>query len=66
MNARSVRTLEVGFDLRERTFADMNYVFQFGDVWAARWGLLWGSWLTIQLSASAMRSSMEIASLRSQ
>jgi polar amino acid transport system permease protein len=24
----------------------MNYVFQFGDVWAARWDLLWGSWLT--------------------
>ena len=30
----------------------MNYVFQFGDVLAARWDLLWGSWLAIQLSAA--------------
>ncbi len=39
----------------------MNYVFQFGDVWAARWDLLWGSWLTIQLSASAMVLGLLVA-----
>ena len=32
----------------------MNYVFQFGDVWAARYDLLWGAWLTIELSAVSM------------
>ncbi len=31
----------------------MNYVFQFGDVWAARYDLLWGAWLTIELSAAS-------------
>ena len=31
----------------------MNYVFQFGAVFAA-WPLLWGTWITIQLSATAM------------
>jgi polar amino acid transport system permease protein len=41
----------------------MNYVFQFGDVWAARWDLLWGSWLTIQLSASAMVLGLLVAVL---
>ena len=46
-----------------RTFAGMNYVFQFGDVWAARWDLLWGSWLTIQLSAAAMVLGLLVAVL---
>ena len=41
----------------------MNYVFQFGDVWAARWDLLWGSWLTIQLSAAAMVLGLLVAVL---
>ena len=41
----------------------MNYVFQFGDVWAARWDLLWGAWLTIQLSASAMALGLLVAIL---
>jgi polar amino acid transport system permease protein len=41
----------------------MNYVFQFGDVWAARWDLLWGSWLTIQLSAAAMALGLLVAVL---
>jgi polar amino acid transport system permease protein len=39
----------------------MNYVFQFGDVWAARWDLLWGAWLTIQLSASSMVLGLLVA-----
>jgi polar amino acid transport system permease protein len=39
----------------------MNYVFQFGDVWAARGDLLWGAWLTIQLSASAMMLGLLVA-----
>ena len=39
----------------------MNYVFQFGDVWAARGDLLWGAWLTIQLSASAMVLGLLVA-----
>jgi polar amino acid transport system permease protein len=39
----------------------MNYVFQFGDVWAARWDLLWGAWLTIQLSAAAMVLGLLVA-----
>ena len=41
----------------------MNYVFQFGDVWAARWDLLWGAWLTIELSASAMVIGLVVAVL---
>jgi polar amino acid transport system permease protein len=39
----------------------MNYVFQFGDVWAAWRELLWGCWLTIQLSASAMVLGLLVA-----
>ena len=32
----------------------MHYTFQFGDVWADWPDLLWGTWLTIQLSAVSM------------
>jgi polar amino acid transport system permease protein len=39
----------------------MHYVFQFGDVWAARWDLLWGCWLTIQLSAASMVLGLVVA-----
>ena len=39
----------------------MNYVSQFGDVWAARGELLWGAWLTIELSASAMVIGLLVA-----
>jgi len=39
----------------------MGYVFQFGDVWAARWDLLWGAWLTIELSASSMVLGLAVA-----
>ena len=39
----------------------MNYVFQFGDVWAAWPELLWGCWLTIQLSAAAMLLGLLVA-----
>jgi polar amino acid transport system permease protein len=39
----------------------MNYVFQFGDVWAAWRDLLWGCWLTIQLSAAAMLLGLLVA-----
>ena len=41
----------------------MNYTFQFGDVWAAWPDLLWGTWLTIQLSASAMVLGLLVAVL---
>ncbi len=41
----------------------MNYVFQFGDVWAARYDLLWGAWLTIELSAAAMVIGLLVAVL---
>lgn len=39
----------------------MHYVFQFGDVWAARYDLLWGCWLTIQLSAGSMLLGLLVA-----
>ena len=39
----------------------MNYVFQFGEVFAAWPDLLWGAWLTIQLSASAMALGLIVA-----
>lgn len=39
----------------------MGYVFQFGDVWAARWDLLWGAWLTIELSVSSMVLGLLVA-----
>ena len=39
----------------------MNYVFHFGDVWAAWRDLLWGCWLTIQLSAGAMLLGLLVA-----
>ena len=39
----------------------MNYVFQFGEVFAAWPDLLWGAWLTIQLSASAMTLGLIVA-----
>ena len=39
----------------------MNYTFQFGDVWAAWPDLVWGTWLTIQLSASAMVLGLLVA-----
>jgi polar amino acid transport system permease protein len=39
----------------------MSYTFQFGDVWAAWPDLLWGTWLTIQLSASAMVLGLVVA-----
>lgn len=39
----------------------MNYVFQFGEVFAAWPDLLWGAWLTIQLSASAMTLGLLVA-----
>jgi len=42
----------------------MNYVFQFGDVWAAKGDLLRGAWLTIQLSASAMVLGLLVAVVR--
>jgi len=41
----------------------MHYVFQFGDVWAAWRDLLWGAWLTIQLSAAAMLLGLLVAVL---
>ena len=41
----------------------MNYVFQFGDVWAARYDLLWGAWLTIELSAASMAIGLLVAVL---
>lgn len=39
----------------------MHYVFQFGDVWGAWRELLWGCWLTIQLSAAAMLLGLLVA-----
>ena len=39
----------------------MHYTFQFGDVWAAWPDLLWGTWLTIQLSTSAMALGLVVA-----
>ncbi len=39
----------------------VNYTFQFGDVWAAWPSLLWGTWLTIQLSASTMVLGLLVA-----
>jgi polar amino acid transport system permease protein len=39
----------------------MHYVFQFGDVWAAWPDLLWGAWLTIQLSAASMLLGLLVA-----
>ena len=63
MNARGVRSEDVAGHPRQRTFVGMDYVFQFGDVWAARWDLLWGSWLTIQLSAAAMALGLLVAVL---
>lgn len=39
----------------------MNYVFQFGDVWAAWHDLLWGAWLTVQLSAASMLLGLLVA-----
>jgi polar amino acid transport system permease protein len=41
----------------------VNYVFQFGDVWAAWPDLLWGCWLTIQLSAVSMVLGLLVAVL---
>lgn len=39
----------------------MGYTFNFIDVWHARDELLWGAWLTIQLSAVSMVLSLAIA-----
>jgi polar amino acid transport system permease protein len=39
----------------------MHYVFQFGDVWAAWPDLLWGAWLTLQLSAASMLLGLLVA-----
>lgn len=39
----------------------MTYVFQFGDVFAAWEDLLWGAFLTIRLSASAMAIGLVVA-----
>jgi polar amino acid transport system permease protein len=39
----------------------MTYVFQFGDVWAAWPDLLWGCWLTIQLSVVSMVLGLLVA-----
>lgn len=39
----------------------MTYIFQFGDVIDARWELLHGTWLTIQLSATAMALGLAVA-----
>src|SRR5208282_94801 len=48
---------------RGNTGRGMNYVFQFGDVWAAWPDLLWGCWLTIQLSAVSMLLGLCVAVL---
>ncbi len=39
----------------------MDYTFHFIDVWRARDELLWGAWLTVQLSAVSMLLSLAIA-----
>lgn len=39
----------------------MNYTFQFADIWHARDELLWGTWLTVRLSAMAMVLSLAFA-----
>jgi polar amino acid transport system permease protein len=39
----------------------MDYVFHFGEVWAARDELAWGALLTIELSATAMVLSLLVA-----
>jgi polar amino acid transport system permease protein len=39
----------------------MDYVFHFGDVWAARDELAWGALLTIELSATSMVLSLLVA-----
>jgi polar amino acid transport system permease protein len=39
----------------------MTYVFHFGDVWAARGELAWGTLLTLDLSAASMVLSLLIA-----
>ncbi len=39
----------------------MDYTFHFIDVWRARDELLWGAWLTVQLSAVSMVLSLIIA-----
>ncbi|ODT75663.1 MAG: ABC transporter permease [Pelagibacterium sp. SCN 64-44] len=41
----------------------MSYTFQFADIWAARWDLLWGTWLTIRLAALSMVLSLLFATL---
>ena len=39
----------------------MTYSFHFGDIWAAREQLLWGTLLTLELSAGAMVLSLIVA-----
>ncbi len=39
----------------------MNYTFQFRDVWNSFDELLWGAWLTVQLSAEAMAFGLLVA-----
>ncbi len=39
----------------------MDYTFQFRDVWNSFDELLWGAWLTVQLSASAMALGLMVA-----
>jgi polar amino acid transport system permease protein len=39
----------------------MNYVFQFGDIWNARWDLVWGAVYTLRLSIIAMGAGIAIA-----
>jgi len=39
----------------------MNYVFHFGDMWDARDEFLWGTWLTIRLSAVSIVLSLMVA-----
>jgi polar amino acid transport system permease protein len=39
----------------------VDYTFHFIDVWRARDELLWGAWLTVQLSAVSMLLSLAIA-----
>lgn len=41
----------------------MHYVFEVGDVWAAWPDLLWGTWLTIQLTAVSMLLGLLVAVL---
>jgi polar amino acid transport system permease protein len=46
---------------RRNPSGSMHYVFQFGDVWAAWRDLLWGTWLTVQLSAISMVLGLLVA-----